>query len=342
MICFIALIVFGILGIFSATHRKIAIEAFDCVFRRITLRKCTTGLDVRLKSKIAGKLLLKTPKLGKLIYKNFEIFSWLFTVLLILSIVWTGISGYNYYVYGNCNGPSVEDQGGLCLFDPTGSNAEISTCGNEDIAQQTIGFEPTLNNVDLSLFPTYKPQESKDKLVYVGCYTCVNTRKVNPTINKLVSENKETLEFTFIHLLLTKEQEHISKIENCLWEKSEGDFWRFHNALMQFSIDKVKDKNNVVKLLDVIKETDKEDILSCSESKEADELLNLQLNEIKKMNLEGTPTIFVNDQVFIGPKPLRVYEKQLSTDIDWFGMGLIGLGVLIVLVMIYFAVFKRD
>jgi len=342
MICFIALIVFGILGIFSATHRKIAIEAFDCVFKRITLRKCTTGLDVRLKSKIAGKLLQKSPKLGKLIYQKFEIFSWLFTVLLILSIVWTGISGYNYYVYGNCNGPSVEDQSGLCLFDPTGSNAEISTCGNEDIVQQTQGTEPTLDTVNLALFPSYNPENIKDKLVYVGCYTCVNTRKVNPTINELVSVNKDSLEFVFIHLPLTKDQEYISKIENCLWEESEADFWRFHNALMQFSIDKVKDKNNVIKLLDVIKETNKEDILFCSESSEAEDLLSLQLTEVKKMNLEGTPTIFVNEQVFIGPKPLRVYERQLSTNVDWFGMGLICLGVLILLTMIYFAVFKRD
>lgn len=122
MICFIALIVFGIMGIFSATHRKIAVEAFDCVFKKLTLRKCSTGLDTRIKSSITGKFLRKNPKTGKFIYKHFEIISWGFTILLIASMVWTGISGYNYYVYGNCNGPSVEDQGGLCLFDPSGSN----------------------------------------------------------------------------------------------------------------------------------------------------------------------------------------------------------------------------
>ena len=73
-----------------------------------------------------------------------------------------------------------------------------------------------------------------------------------------------------------------------------------------------------------------------------DNLLEKQISEIKKMNVEGTPTIFVNEQVFIGPKPLRVYERQLSTNVDWFGMGLLGLGALIILIMIYFAVFKRE
>ena len=59
------------------------------------------------------------------------------------------------------------------------------------------------------------------------------------------------------------------------------------------------------------------------------------------MNLEGTPTIFINDQVFIGPKPLRVYERQLSTHVDWFGYSLLGFSALIILTMLYFAIFKR-
>jgi len=345
MICFIAMIVFGILGIFSATHRKVALEAFDCVFRKLTLRKCQTGLDVRLKSSITGKLLRNNPGLGKFIYRHFQIISALFTILLFGSLIWTGISGYNYYVYGNCNGPSVEDQGGLCLFDPTGSNSEITECDNEDVNTQTAGQEPTLENVELALFPTYQPKNVQDKLVYVGCYTCVNTRKVNPVINELVVANKETIEFMFIHLPLHKEQEYISKIENCLYQESKTAFWKFHNALMQMQIAELDNQDNVYSVLDEIEKTegiDKEKIIFCSQTKQAEEQLQKQISEIKKMNVEGTPTIFVNDQTFIGPKPLRVYEKQLSTDVDWFGMGLIGLGVLIVLMMIYFAVFKRE
>ena len=339
MICFIAMIIFGILGIFSATHRKIAIEAFDCVFRKITLRKCDTGLDTKLKAGITGKLLRNNPKVGKVIYKNFEIISWCFTILLIGSLIWTGISGYNYYVYGNCNGASVEDQGGLCLFDPTGSNSEISTCGNEDI--QPSG-EPGLNNVNLSLFPVYNPVELKDQLVYVGCYTCTNTKKVNPTINELVINNKETLQFTFIHLPLTKNQEYISKIENCLYEQDKLTFWTFHNKLMQMSIEDVKVEGKVLALLNQIENVDSEDILKCSESKKAETLFAKQIVEINKMNVEGTPTIFVNEQVFIGPKPLRVYERQLSTNVDWLGYLLAALGGLILIMILYFAIFKRE
>ena len=50
MICFVALIVFGILGIFSAKYREIAREAFSCVFLKMTLRKCDSRLDERLRA----------------------------------------------------------------------------------------------------------------------------------------------------------------------------------------------------------------------------------------------------------------------------------------------------
>ena len=342
MICFIALIIFGILGIFSATHRKIAKKAFDCVFRRVTLRKCTTGLDVKLKSQITGKFLEKNPKLGTFLYRRFEILSWLFTILMIVSLVWSGVSAYNYYEYGNCNGPSLEDQAGLCLFDPSSSNAQISTCSDTNITAQNPTVEPTVKNVDLSIFPTYAGGNIQDQVVYVGCYSCINTKKVNPIMNQLAANNKDTINFVFIHLPLHKDLEYLFPLENCLYQKSQVRYWNFHDILMQMPVEEINNKENVLEALKISSDGNLEEILSCAETSEIKELTERQFQEIKKMNIEGTPTIFVNEQVFIGPKPLRVYERQLSTDTDWFGIGLMTLGAIIILIIIYFAVFKRK
>ena len=130
MICLIALVIFGILGIFSVTHRKIALEAFDCVFRRITIRKCTSGLDKRLKSQITGKLMRKSPRVARFTFKYFEIISWFFTIIMIVSIIYTGIGAYNFVIYGNCNGPHSDK---FCIYDPLGSN-KVS-CGSEYCAE---------------------------------------------------------------------------------------------------------------------------------------------------------------------------------------------------------------
>ncbi len=115
MICLIALIVFGIMGIFSVGYRKLAKEALDCVFRRITFRKCTSNLDERLKSQIVGRLMVKRPKLAEKVYKNFEVISWVFVIIFIMSFAYSAYSVYNLVVHGNCNGPNSS---GFCIFNP--------------------------------------------------------------------------------------------------------------------------------------------------------------------------------------------------------------------------------
>ena len=106
VICFIALFVFGFLAIFSARYRPFAKEAFNCVFRRMTLRKCDTGFDKKLKAKITARLMRKNAKVGAFVYKQFEVISWIFTLILIVSLIYSAISVYNIAVYNNCNGPN--------------------------------------------------------------------------------------------------------------------------------------------------------------------------------------------------------------------------------------------
>ena len=147
MICIIAMIVFGILAIFSASYRPIAKEAFDCVFRRITLRKCESGLDVRLKTKIVGKLMNKHYGLAKGVHKYFEVISWLFVIIFFITLFYSGLAVYNIIVYNNCNGFAEGEEPEYCILtgeggevieeevvqceDPQCQHGECETCGTE-------------------------------------------------------------------------------------------------------------------------------------------------------------------------------------------------------------------
>ena len=124
MLCLIAFFMFGILSIFSVRYRPLTKESFECIFRRLTLRKCTTGLDKRLKAQIIGKIMPRAPKFAGFLYKYFEVFSLLFVILLVLSLVQSGISVYNLIVYNNCNG----DSGGYCVLNTI--PVTTSTCGD--------------------------------------------------------------------------------------------------------------------------------------------------------------------------------------------------------------------
>ena len=114
MFCVIALIVFSILGIFSATHRQLAKEALDCVFRRITLRPCNTGFDKKIKGKIIGKLLNKYPKVAKFINRFWEVISWILVIIFFTSLFFSSRSAYYLIKYKTCD----PDEPQNCIFTP--------------------------------------------------------------------------------------------------------------------------------------------------------------------------------------------------------------------------------
>ena len=123
MICLVALFTFGVLGVFSARYRSLAKESFRCVFLRMQFKPCDTQLDQKIKSKLTSKLLTRSPRVARFIYKRFEILSWIFTILLFSSMIYSAYSLYNLYAYGTCDPHS-----GNCLFD-----VGAPVCGCEDV-----------------------------------------------------------------------------------------------------------------------------------------------------------------------------------------------------------------
>ena len=124
VLCFAALAVFSVLGIFSAKYRQLAKEAFDCVFRKMTLRPCTTGLDNRLKAAAVAKLAGSHVGLARFANRNFQALSFAFVVLTLGSAYFAGAGLYNLWQYGSCEPHSTQ-----CVFNPG-----TLSCGSQHCA----------------------------------------------------------------------------------------------------------------------------------------------------------------------------------------------------------------
>ena len=85
-ICLVALAALAVLSIFSAKYRSWAREAFDCVARRITLRPCRTGFNEKVKAIITSRLMNRHMGLARFTHKHFESISWVFTVVMFVSL----------------------------------------------------------------------------------------------------------------------------------------------------------------------------------------------------------------------------------------------------------------
>jgi hypothetical protein len=147
MFCLIALIVFSVVGIFSATHRRLAKQAFDCVFRRLTLRPCDTGFDKKIKGKVIGKLLNKSPKLAKGVNRFWEPLSWFLVIVFFVSLFFSGRTVYNLVRYKTCD--PANSQGciltGQSVDTPKcspSSHCEICNCGVNEADCQAPDYAP--------------------------------------------------------------------------------------------------------------------------------------------------------------------------------------------------------
>lgn len=128
VLCFIALPILLILGIFSVKYRILAKDALECIGRTVTFRKCKSQLDERIRANLTGKIMNKSQKLGLFFYRNFQLISMIFIVLLIASLFFSATGLSNYIKYGNCNGP--ENDGTFCIYSDILGTQNATLCNN--------------------------------------------------------------------------------------------------------------------------------------------------------------------------------------------------------------------
>lgn len=312
MACIIAFVVLSIISLFSVSYRALAKEAFDCVFRRVTFRPCNTGFNEKIKAMLIGRILSKSVAAAKFVNRHFELLSWILFISTIASLFWTTKGLINFYMYGSCNGLNKT---GFCALDPTGENNKITQGGGTCSIGEGDEKQVTLQDVDLSSFPTKKVGAEKD-LVFIGCFNCDYTRKAYPTIKKLLSNNQ--VNFTFAHYPVKGETSYLLPIGYCAYKQNQEKYWQFVDTLFSSSKEQNEDSEYVTKVLSDLGYSTT-DILSCSQTQETKAAVARQRIELEKTRIYGTPLIFIDEKGMVGPKPYRVYNRLVNGWQFWKG-----------------------
>lgn len=186
MLCLVTLIVVGILAVGSAHYRPLAREALACVFRRITLRPCTTGLDERVRAAIAGRVMRTHPRLARFLHRRVEQLAWVFVLVFVASTALLAYGLHNFARYGSCYGP---ERRGFCVFDPSGARSRYSglvTAHRGPAIPPGEGGAPSLGRADAPVV-----------VIEFGCYTCAYTRAMQPAVDDLVARAGDDLRFVY-------------------------------------------------------------------------------------------------------------------------------------------------
>ncbi len=304
-LCIIALPIFLVLGLFSATHRELAKESLRCVFAKLTLRPCQTSLNTKMKTGIIAPIFKRNKTAGKFVQKHFTLLSWIFIILMVLSTYFVIEGGVNFYLYGNCDGLNSQN---FCVFDPIGTHSGVSTlasCGEEDMNPDLLDF----SLIHTDLFSTTWG-DGETNVFFIGCFNCKFTKQVSDTLFNIVESRNVT--FTFAHLPIGPETRIASNYLECLFEKDEQASYQFLQRL--FENQDQHTQEDIVHIAQTIMSDfslNQTSISQCVQSDDMIERIDLQIETLILSGTYGTPTIYVNEQPIVGPRPARVYNRLI-------------------------------
>ena len=310
MFCILAFVVLSIMGLFSASHRELAKEAWQCVWLRVTFRPCTVGFKEKMKGRLVAALLRRSTLAAKILHQHFEALSWVIVIVTVISTGWAARGVYNYYFYGSCNGLNAS---GFCVFDPTGANNETSEIGGlstQCTATPKTERDLTLSPVPVKEFPTQN-KDGKNQIVFIGCYSCDYTRKSYPLIQQLVKETGA--QYTFVDFPVHSSAQYLGAYTQCVASLEPDKFWKWNDDMFAASKTDVANPEFVQKLLTQA-DIDPAKIVKCANSKETKEVVDQHNKAIRSTGIYGPPTIFLNGRAYVGPKPYRVYRNAFR----WF------------------------
>lgn len=296
MLCIASFIVLLILSVFSARFRPYVKEAYDCVFRRLTFRPCTTGFDVKVRSKIVVELSRKSERLAGLFNRYFEVISWIFVVSFFVSLIYSSRGVYLFWTTGSCNGLN---QGGFCVLDPSGESNAVSGTGVEC----RTGGNPTGN---LSLAGV---GINKQTIVFMGCYACKYSKQTFPLIRKLSEQYSVPVEYVFYPT--HKEAEYLTRYDYAIKLMYPEKYEEWVVKMYGLNIEEVANKSSVDSVI-IGLGIDLEAVEKVASDSATVAAAQKFIYEVDKTGIYGTPTVFINEKPVVGPKPYRVYRIMLT------------------------------
>ncbi len=148
----------------------------------------------------------------------------------------------------------------------------------------------------------------------VGCYACDFTREAYPEIKKLVARSGAS--FTFLDYPVKTRTDLMTRVGQCVYRQDPAKYWQLNDLLFTTDKPNLDDEDFALKTVAGLG-LDAAQVKQCVDDPLTEDLIKGQLSQITKTNFYGTPTIFINDQVYVGPKPYRVYAVALEGLLYW-------------------------
>ncbi len=297
--CIVALVVFGIMGIFSASHRPLAKEAFGCVFRMATLRKCESNFDQKMKTRISVGLLKWNKTVGRFAFRHFEAISWALVLLTVVSLVLIFVGIYNFVLFGNCNGPA----GGFCIYN--------GLLGGTNKTPELLGLPTDFNTGILFGNPN-----ASLTIVEFGCFSCPFTKSAEPVVQQALREFGGQINVLWKPFPLPTHRFSREAALAGVCANQQGKFAEFKQQLFEkqllFQEEGTKVFNDIAQQLNL----NRSQFEQCVSSNESALLVDKTSWEGQTLGVYGTPTFFIGNKALVGPPSYDEFKKAVENALN--------------------------
>ena len=173
--------------------------------------------------------------------------------------------------------------------------------------------EPTRLAIPTDGRPSKGPEHAPITLAEFSDFQCPYCRALFPTLQKIVSDYKDTVRIVYLQFPLADIHPQALKAAEaslCAWEQ--GKFWEMHDAMFadqgNLGIEALKRKAAALSL-------DAESFGTCLESGKHFADVRNDVREGVKAGVSGTPALFVNGRMLVGNQPYSEIRKVIEDEL---------------------------
>ena len=161
--------------------------------------------------------------------------------------------------------------------------------------------------------PAKGAASAKVTIVEFSDFHCPYCRGVQPTLSELLSKYGDRVRLVFRHFPVDTLHPSARKASEAAWCAQQQDkFWQYHDRLYLVGNDA-----SPATLSRIATEVglDANKFNSCSAGKDAPAAVEKDIDEARRLGLNGTPTFFINGRPFVGRQPLESFTKVIDEEL---------------------------
>ena len=150
------------------------------------------------------------------------------------------------------------------------------------------------------------------KIVEYADYECPYCQQIQPTLEKLEAAYPGKVAFAYKDVPLPMHSKAQKAAEATHCAEAQGKYWEYHDALFQskqLEVPQLKEQARGLKL-------DSEAFNKCLDSGAQAGVVKSQLGEAQTLQLQGTPSFFINGQLFAGNLAFEQFRAVIEEELN--------------------------